>query len=154
MRNSSGGCHDNLLAALALVHAAHFWSAGILGRSRCVRVLRPYSRLWRPSQFADRQLTGKKRGESFTSNSLVFMCTVSQYTSRAATLYRNTLEKELARVNSNALTSPSSPTAAEAAKQGLDLLPAAVSHQFALCWSPESSVRRSIGACHNDSHSA
>lgn len=46
----------------------------------------------------------------------------SKYTSRAATLYRATLEKELARVNSHALVSPSSPTAAQAATQGLDLL--------------------------------
>ena len=43
---------------------------------------------------------------------------VSQYTSRAAQLYKATLEKDVLRL----ATAPVSPTAAEAAKQGIDFL--------------------------------
>ena len=49
-----------------------------------------------------------------------------QYTSRAAHQYKTTLEKELARVNAGSAECPTSPTAAQAAKQGLDLLAASV----------------------------
>ena len=41
-----------------------------------------------------------------------------QYTSRAAQLYKATLEKDVLRL----ATAPVSPTAAEAAKQGIDFL--------------------------------
>lgn len=50
----------------------------------------------------------------------------SKYTSRAAVLYKAALEKDLHRVNSNLAALPSSPTAAQATKQGLDLLAATV----------------------------
>lgn len=50
-----------------------------------------------------------------------------QYTSRAAVQYKAALEKDLAKVNSKAAELPSSPTAAQAANQGLDLLAATVS---------------------------
>ena len=51
----------------------------------------------------------------------------TQYTSHAAKQYKAALEKDLAKVNNNLATLPSSPTAAQAAKQGLDLLVASVS---------------------------
>ena len=50
------------------------------------------------------------------------LCGCAQYTSRAAQLYKTALEKDLAKVNANAMACPTSPTAAQAAKQGLDLL--------------------------------
>mmetsp|Transcript_3828 Transcript_3828/g.11056 ORF Transcript_3828/g.11056 Transcript_3828/m.11056 type:complete len:475 (+) Transcript_3828:191-1615(+) len=50
----------------------------------------------------------------------------AKYTSRAAQLYKTALEKDLAKVNANAMAFPTSPTAAQAAKQGLDLLAASV----------------------------
>ena len=46
-----------------------------------------------------------------------------QYTSRAAQLYKATLEKDVLKL----ATAPVSPTAAEAAKQGIDFLDSQVS---------------------------
>ena len=50
------------------------------------------------------------------------LCGCAQYTSRAAQLYKAALEKDLEKVKANAMACPTSPTAAQAAKQGLDLL--------------------------------
>lgn len=66
---------------------------------------------------------------------------VAQYTSRAAQLYKTALEKDLAKVNANAMAFPTSPTAAQAAKQGLDLLAASVrSRTFCYPFLPLSSA--------------